>query len=73
MPSEYIRYTRVSFADGDIWNIDMSENEYSSISELIEAISEESDEDITRLDFQINIDKVKHDVTRETELFFSKS
>lgn len=65
---------KVSFENGKIWEVDLSnELKNKSMKELINDIQEKYNLSIKRLDFQINVEKVKHDIAEETHRFLQQS
>jgi hypothetical protein len=71
VPLEYLHSVRVSFTDGKIWNIDLSskkmgvENLQSALDELFK----EYQNVIENVDFRLDTEKVKQDVTQRTKRF----
>lgn len=71
VPLEYLHSVRVSFADGKIWDIDLStkkmgiENLQSALDELFK----EYQDVIENVDFRLDTEKVKQDVTQRTKRF----
>ena len=71
MPVAYLDYIRLDFADGRVWKIDIKEQLSLSdpdlvADKLLETIEEYQDE-IKKIDFKINIDKLKKDIGNSTK------
>lgn len=74
MPVDYIQYVRLEFNNGRIWEIDIQEQLVDATREivtekLLDAFTEYR-EDITKVDFSINIEKLKKDIVSETKNMF---
>jgi hypothetical protein len=71
MPVHYLESIRLEFGNGRIWEINIAEQLSSSHSDivanrLVETFAEYKDE-ITKIDFKVNIDKLKADIGQETK------
>jgi len=74
VPSEYVRSITISFNDGQVWEIDLNKNPQTfDIDEAIEELIENYHEDINNIDFQVNTEKVKKDITRKTSTFIKNN
>jgi hypothetical protein len=74
MPVAYLDTIRLEFQNGRIWEIDIKEQLTESHSEhvadkLLETFSEYQDE-ISKIDFKIDIEKLKQDIKKETKNIF---
>lgn len=74
MPIEYLHSIRLEFSDGRIWEIDIKDHIHiihsrSITDRLIQALHEYSDE-IKKIDFQIDIDRLKQDITNRSKNLF---
>ena len=69
MPIMYIDTVVLSFVDGRIWEIDIEDhkNVQESISYMILDTFKEYQEEITKIDFKINIEKLKIDIKNQTK------
>lgn len=70
MPVAYLDLIQLEFADGRVWEIDirdeLSKQEPDSIADtLINTLQEYRDE-IKKIDFKINIDRLKLDIKNST-------
>ena len=74
MPVAYLDLIQLEFADGRVWEIDIREEltkqEPNSIADtLINTLQEYKDE-IKKIDFKIDIEKLKKDISSETNKLF---
>ncbi len=71
LPLEYISLVVVDFDNGDVWEIDIkkSSNEADSIEDVLEQFFEEYQDTIVNVDFRLDIDKIKKDITKRTKRF----
>lgn len=72
IPTEYIVTAKLIFENGKILELDLSTKSYPSISHLLEDVKEDFDEAVVKMGFDINIDKVKRDVSEETTRLFAQ-
>ena len=73
-PVAYLDTIRLEFQNGRIWEIDIKEQLTESHSEhvadkLLETFSEYQEE-ISKIDFKIDIEKLKQDIKKETKNIF---
>jgi hypothetical protein len=71
MPILYLKSLRLEFDGGRIWEIDVCSQLKESpsdivIEKLLETFDEYKDE-ITKIDFSIDVDKLKSDIQKETK------
>lgn len=74
MPVAYIDLIRLKFSDGRIWEIDIASKLVDQHPEdvadtLIETLEEYAPE-IIDIDFDLNVDKLKSDIEKETKNLF---
>lgn len=74
MPIAYLQNVRLEFNNGRIWEIDIQEQITESAKELIaekllDTFSEYRN-DIIKVDFSIDIQKLKKDITSQTRKIF---
>ena len=76
VPLEYLHSMRILFTDGKIWEVDIQKSlEKPSAAHLeaeIESLLEEYNDYIDNIDFRLNVEKVKHDITKRTKFFLKK-
>lgn len=73
VPVEYLHSVKITFEDGKVWEIDTAKNpEGVAIDEAIEALMEEYEDVITNVDFRLDTERVKQDISRRTQQFMKK-
>lgn len=74
MPVAYLEVIRLEFKNGRIWEINIKEQLSESHSQLIADklvdTFQEYQEEISKIDFKIDVEKLKKDVEKETKKFF---
>ena len=67
MPVHYLEMLRIEFEDGRVWEINVQEQLSTTHSDIIADrlvdTFQEYREEIKKIDFKVNIDKLKTDVT----------
>lgn len=71
VPLEYLHSVRVEFIDGKIWDIaiDTSKNKIEILEKSLEELFDEYKDAIKNVDFRLNTNKVKEDITKRTRKF----
>jgi hypothetical protein len=71
VPLEYLHSIRVTFSDGKVWDIDITRQKGSveDLEKSLDDLFEEYQEVIENVDFRLNTDKVKQDITNRTRKF----
>lgn len=74
MPVHYLESIRLEFGNGRIWEINIKEqlaNNHSDIvaNKLVETFAEYK-EDIKKIDFKIDIERLKKDILNQSNDFF---
>jgi len=71
VPLEYLHSVRVEFTDGKMWDIaiDTQKNDVKTIEKSLEELFEEYKDQIKNIDFKLNTNKVKNDITKRTAKF----
>lgn len=72
IPSQYVAMAKIVFENGKTWEIDLTTKSYQSIEHIIREIKEEYEEAIVKMDFKINMEKVRNDVSDETRRLFAQ-
>lgn len=73
LPVEYLHSVRVTFTDGKIWDIDLkAENETIDVQNALSELVEEYEDAIVSVDFRLDTEKVKKDITSRTRSFMKK-
>jgi hypothetical protein len=71
MPVDYLHTLRLEFNDGRVWELDVQERLVDSTNDLVaEKILEVFDEyrqDISKISFSIDIEKLKTDIANQTK------
>lgn len=74
MPVEYLHSIRLEFTDGRIWEICVethTDREHSqSLADRLIGTLHEYSEEIKRVDFQVDIDRLKEDIINSTKKLF---
>lgn len=74
MPVAYLETIHLEFADGRVWQINISEQLSNADPEIIASrmleTLQEYKEDIKKVDFKIDIEKLKADIKNETKKIF---
>ena len=74
MPVAYLEFVVIEFDDGKIWQIDIKDQlkdaDADSICSKLLEIMQEYKDSIKKLDFKINIDKLKTDIKNEISKIF---
>lgn len=71
VPLEYLHSIRVTFNDGKIWDIDISKQKSSveNLEKSLDDLFEEYQHVIQNVDFRLDTDRVKQDITNRTQKF----
>ena len=71
VPLEYLDSVRVQFTDGKIWNIDINtqKNKVEDLEKSLDELFEQYQDHIKTVDFRLNTEKVKRDITTRTKKF----
>ena len=73
VPIEYLTSVIVTFADGVTWNIDLKKSSGDEdVEEALSNLVEEYQDAISHIDFRLDIEKVKRDISKRTHLFMKK-
>jgi hypothetical protein len=75
MPVHYLETIRLEFGNGRIWEINIKEqlaNSHSDVvaGKLVETFAEYKEE-IKKIDFKIDIERLKKDITDQSSDFFT--
>lgn len=71
LPLEYIHLIIVEFKDGKVWEIDVhqSQKEQQDVDNVLDEFFQEYEDQIVNVDFRLNIDKLKNDISKRTKKF----
>lgn len=73
VPIEYLNSVRVSFLDGITWDIDLkNEPDEVYLEEALGNLIESYEDTITHIDFRLDTEKVKKDISKRTHIFMKK-
>ena len=76
IPLAYLDSIRVTFENGNIWDIDtakaLSESNDHDLESALEEILHEYEEEIIHVDFRLDVEKVKLDIQNRTRSFLKK-
>lgn len=74
MPVAYLEHVHLQFRNGRIWQIDIKEQltdeDADAIADKLLDMLQEYKEDIQKIDFKIDIDRLKKDITESTNGLF---
>lgn len=71
LPVSYMKSIEVEFTDGEIWEIDLDEkeNENVPVDEVLDDFFEEYESTIKEVNFKMNFEKIKYDISKRTTKF----
>jgi len=73
VPIEYLHSVRVTFNDGITWDIDVTkEKEGIDVENALADLIEQYQDGITHVDFRLDTEKVKRDISKRTHIFMKK-
>ena len=72
VPTQYIDSIIVNFVDGKQWVVEINPEDDLEIDEVMEDFMEEYEDAIVNIEFRLNSEKVKEDITQLTKDFLSK-
>lgn len=73
VPIEYLHSIIVEFEDGVSWNIDLTdEAKEEDLESAITDLVDEYRQEIVNIDFRLDIERVKKDISKRTNLFLKK-
>lgn len=77
VPIEYLKAIFVHFVDGKVWEIEIDQNKAidgsaRSLEDAIEDLLEEYEDVIDGVDFRLDTEKVKNDISQRTKYFMKK-
>lgn len=74
MPVEYLHSIRLEFTNGRVWEIDVEDHldksHTQTLTDRLISTLHEYREDIKRVDFQVDIDRLKDDIINNTKKLF---
>jgi hypothetical protein len=76
LPIEYLKNILVTFEDGTVWDINVTSSQrnqsFEDIETSLDQLFEEYDDTIESVDFRLNLEKVKRDLTKKVNKFLKK-
>lgn len=74
MPVAYLEIVHLEFANGRVWEINikgkLKDTDAEVISEYLVKILQEYRDEIVKIDFKVNIDKLKKDIQESSQKLF---
>ena len=74
MPVAYLERIHLEFSDGRIWEIDitaeLTKQSAETIADILLNTLQEYKDDIKKIDFKVNINKLKQDIRDSTKALF---
>ncbi len=74
MPVAYLERIHLEFSDGRVWEIDIKaelvKQQPDSIADILINTLQEYKDDIKKIDFKVDIDKLKKDIADSTKTIF---
>lgn len=76
VPLEYLHSLRIIFEDGKIWDINIASHTkvhgVDNLEEHLEELFETYEDSIEHIDFRLDVERVKKDITKKTKSFLKK-
>lgn len=71
MPVAYLEFIYMTFSDGRVWEINvksqLTDSNCDSVADKLSDLIYEYKDEISKIDFKIDIDKLKEDIITETK------
>ena len=71
LPVQYLGIARVSLIDGNVHNVDLTDNMLATIEDIVEQLQYNYQTGVARVDFKLNLEKIKDDISEQTRHFCS--
>ena len=76
VPLEYLHSVRITFDDGKVWDVDIEASKKKGddvdLEVVLEELFAEYDDYITNVDFRLDTERLKRDITKRTKIFLKK-
>jgi hypothetical protein len=72
IPLYYVNILAIAFNDGKVWNIKVSVKNFTQVEQQILELIKEYECDINYIDFQLDIPRLKRDITKKTKILLKK-
>ena len=71
LPVSYMKSIEVEFTDGEIWEIDLNENDVDEVpvDEALDDFFSEYDNQIKEVQFKLDFERIKYDIAKRTTRF----
>lgn len=73
MPVAYLEIITLEFGDGRVWEIDvrdqLKEYDYDAVADKLLETFQEYKDDIKKIDFKLDIEKLKKDIATQTKSY----
>lgn len=71
LPVNYMKSIEVEFISGELWEIDLmqQETEEVPVDEVLDEFFEEYDQEIKEVNFKMDFEKIKYDISKRTTKF----
>lgn len=66
IPLAYINSIKICFSDGRLWEISLTSPNKDKIAEQVDNLVTELDDEIVKIDFDLNIKQLKTDIEKTT-------
>lgn len=66
MPLAYVNSIKLGFTDGRLWEIDLDSQNVDTVADQICDLIDELEKEIVKVDFDLDIDKLKQDIQDST-------
>lgn len=75
VPLTYLHAITISFKNGKIWEIEIKKNvkngDWNELESQVKEIVSQYESDIDNVDFQLNTEKIKKDIVKNTKKFLN--
>ena len=66
IPLAYINSIKICFSDGRLWEISLTSSNKDKIADQVDNLVTELDDEIVKIDFDLNIKQLKTDIEKTT-------
>ena len=72
LPIKYLLEVSIHFKSGKIWNVDLTDTQNVEAEDSLNALFVQYESEIDHLDFKLDTNKIKTDITKRTASFMKK-
>lgn len=73
IPVKYLYSIRITFEDGITWDVSLEkDSDEKDVEAAIEEVLDEYEDSIASIDFRLDTEKVKRDISKRTHIFMKK-